>query len=281
MGWETRGGTKRYYTRSKRVNGRVVREYFGRGEKAQEAARQDHMQRVERQTRRRELALELARWDALERVALEYRNAVEIVSRAMILCAGYHYHRGELRKRRVPKEQRKAGRDGQRTGTEGKPTAAEPRPDASDRQPSDADAPRQASADAAGGGEPEAATARTSAADRPARRRPVPRRRAFAFHGGFRRGRFDSRGHRGRSGSMTGGNVRRIRFAAQTIARQVLGQRVADGLRPPTAARGARSRIARRAASVGSGRAARPPPVAGLDTRRWRRPICPPQRKLT
>ena len=47
MGWE-RG---RYYTRSRKVNGRVAREYLGTGEAAQQAARQDASARQEREAR--------------------------------------------------------------------------------------------------------------------------------------------------------------------------------------------------------------------------------------
>ena len=47
MGWE-RG---RYYTRSRKVNGRVDREYLGTGEAAERAARQDALARQEREAR--------------------------------------------------------------------------------------------------------------------------------------------------------------------------------------------------------------------------------------
>jgi hypothetical protein len=48
MGWD-RG---RYYTRSRKVNGRVVREYLGTGEAAKQAARLDAITRQEREARR-------------------------------------------------------------------------------------------------------------------------------------------------------------------------------------------------------------------------------------
>ena len=48
MGWEVRG-KKRYYTRSRRVGGRVVREYVGTGPVAEVAATLDALRRAERQ----------------------------------------------------------------------------------------------------------------------------------------------------------------------------------------------------------------------------------------
>ena len=41
----------RYYSRSRKVNGRVAREYFGTGEAAERAARQDALARQEREAR--------------------------------------------------------------------------------------------------------------------------------------------------------------------------------------------------------------------------------------
>ena len=49
MGWDKNG---RYYTRSKRVNGRVVREYVGGGRAGELVAQMDAIDRDKRETER-------------------------------------------------------------------------------------------------------------------------------------------------------------------------------------------------------------------------------------
>lgn len=96
MGWE-RG---RYYTRSKKVNGRVVREYVGTGRVAELAARMDTIDRERRRMealaiRQERTALEL---DADLEALIEMTNQM---AQAALLAAGYYRHkRGEWRKRR-------------------------------------------------------------------------------------------------------------------------------------------------------------------------------------
>jgi hypothetical protein len=97
MGWD-RG---RYYTRSRKVNGRVVREYVGGGELAELAARLDAIQRQEREAERATRQGERAELDTLDEPVDRMCQEVELLARAALRATGYHQHkRGEWRKRR-------------------------------------------------------------------------------------------------------------------------------------------------------------------------------------
>lgn len=98
MAWETRHGKGQYFTRSRRVNGRVVREYVGTGRQAEQAAQEDEDARAEK-------ALCAAAWQAEKETVEALDDAVESLDQgcdhllALVLArAGYHYHRGEWRK---------------------------------------------------------------------------------------------------------------------------------------------------------------------------------------
>jgi flagellar biosynthesis/type III secretory pathway chaperone len=98
MGWER----DKYYTRSRKVNGRVVREYVGAGRVAELAAQLDtierdqrHLEREAERTTRDELA-------ALDERLDELNALTEGLARGALLAAGYRMHkRGEWRKKRV------------------------------------------------------------------------------------------------------------------------------------------------------------------------------------
>jgi hypothetical protein len=49
MGWEKRERGGLYYTRSRRVDGRVVREYFGTGPLAEIVALEDDLERLQKE----------------------------------------------------------------------------------------------------------------------------------------------------------------------------------------------------------------------------------------
>jgi hypothetical protein len=96
MSWEVRDGGRRY-TRSRRVAGRVVRQYLGTGPRAAEAAAADDARRRQRQADR-----DAGR--ALDEAAAELDALADLFARAALLAAGYHQHdRGPWRKRRAPR----------------------------------------------------------------------------------------------------------------------------------------------------------------------------------
>jgi hypothetical protein len=105
MGWEKRERGGLYYTRSRKVGGRVVREYVGSGVLGHIAALQDAQ---ERQRREDEAALckeERERFEALVAPVERLCEATEILYRAALLSAGFRRHqRGEWRRQREPKE---------------------------------------------------------------------------------------------------------------------------------------------------------------------------------
>lgn len=101
MAWERRERGGLYYTRSRWEGGRVLREYVGTGPAAEKAAALDDLERRRREEEAAAERFERERLDALEKPVEELFEAVEILTNAALLTAGYHKHeRGEWRKRR-------------------------------------------------------------------------------------------------------------------------------------------------------------------------------------
>ena len=101
MAWERRERGGLYYTRSRKVDGQVVREYVGGGVLGELAARMDAEARQRREEEAAVWKEECERMEALSAPAEELWEAIEVLARAALLSAGYHRHnRGEWRKRR-------------------------------------------------------------------------------------------------------------------------------------------------------------------------------------
>jgi len=97
MGWDK----GRYYTRSKKVNGRVLREYIGVGPVAAAVAQVDALQRSARLAQRDVLKVEQAEAEAVEADLKAFLELTDLAVRAALTGAGFHQHkRGEWRKRR-------------------------------------------------------------------------------------------------------------------------------------------------------------------------------------
>ena len=103
MPWQLRG-TKRYYYRSERLNGRPVRRYVGAGDSpaAALAATTADLRRLEREIAARERHAERERLREAEATLLELCEVSDIVARAALVGAGYHRHGGEWRRGREP-----------------------------------------------------------------------------------------------------------------------------------------------------------------------------------
>ena len=107
MGWESRQRGGLYYTRSRKENGRVVREYVGGGILGELAAEMDALERERREEQAARWKEEQEELDALEADVKELSEASELLVRAALLASGYRQHnRGEWRLRREPKESR-------------------------------------------------------------------------------------------------------------------------------------------------------------------------------
>jgi len=98
MAWEARNGSGRYFTRSKRVGGRVVREYIGTGPAAELAAEADAARRAQREQEQRAWNRTKREIEASEDALERFREAVS----GLLVNAGfYRHHRGEWRRRGV------------------------------------------------------------------------------------------------------------------------------------------------------------------------------------
>lgn len=101
MAWETRKGSSgSYYTRSKRVDGRVVREYIGTGEVALEVAELDAIEREQRQREKATFKVEKEAQSEIDLRIEEESKHISTLTDAILLVNGYHKHKGQWRKKR-------------------------------------------------------------------------------------------------------------------------------------------------------------------------------------
>jgi hypothetical protein len=96
MGWD-RG---RYYSRSRKINGRVVREYVGTGRVAELAAELDAIERQRREAERAAWLTKRAELDALDAGVATLIDLTDLAVAAALLAAGYHNHKGQWRRTR-------------------------------------------------------------------------------------------------------------------------------------------------------------------------------------
>jgi hypothetical protein len=101
MTWETRKKRGRYYTRSRRRDGRVVREYIGAGQIGEAAAATDAFDRGQRKAETERLRAQVVAWGEADAMLDRLAAVTELLARTALEKAGYHQHsRGKWRKRR-------------------------------------------------------------------------------------------------------------------------------------------------------------------------------------
>jgi hypothetical protein len=100
MAWESRERGGRYYTRSRRVEGKVVREYVGGGALGEFTARTDAEEREHREAEAARGRAEVERLEELAAPVVGLCEVAEVLARAHLIAAGWHRHKGEWRRRR-------------------------------------------------------------------------------------------------------------------------------------------------------------------------------------
>ena len=100
MTWETRNGKGSYYTRSKKLNGRVVREYVGTGRVGELAAATDRLRSGWRQATQEHWRIEKLAMAELENAVATYFEMVKLVQSLLVVNSGYYKHHGGAWRRR-------------------------------------------------------------------------------------------------------------------------------------------------------------------------------------
>ena len=99
MSWD-RKGNQTYLYRSVRDDGRVRKLYFGRGEHAEHEARQFEQRRQDRAREREARQIRESEIILATQKLNELRAWADVLFRATLIVAGFHDHRGQIRRRR-------------------------------------------------------------------------------------------------------------------------------------------------------------------------------------
>src|SRR5689334_16794105 len=103
MSWDkkARGHKDGYLYRNRRVNGRPVKEYVGRGHAAEMVALLDEHARGKRHAGRLEVSKERVCLALADLALKQSRELTNLLATAVLILEGYHVHHGCLRRRRV------------------------------------------------------------------------------------------------------------------------------------------------------------------------------------
>ncbi|MBX7106179.1 MAG: hypothetical protein K1X57_19015 [Gemmataceae bacterium] len=110
MGWEL----GRYYTRTRRVGGRFVREYIGAGPLARLVAEHDRLERIARRQTEAEQRRAVADLATIAEHVASCDALADNLADAFLIAAGYRQHnRGEWRKQHGKVESQREDGQGQ------------------------------------------------------------------------------------------------------------------------------------------------------------------------
>src|SRR5262245_53144656 len=99
MAWEQGLRGKPFYTRTRRVGGKRVREYLGSGPAAHAAAAADALKRAERRARTEACHKEEARLREVDELVRRLFKLASLVADATLAAGGYVKHGSEWRSR--------------------------------------------------------------------------------------------------------------------------------------------------------------------------------------
>ena len=97
MGWEIRGNNS-YYYRKKRISGKVVSEYVGRGLVAQEIASMDLAKRLEENKGIVTTIQERNELQLLDQQITQVSSFIKQILEEVLITSGFHKHKGQWRK---------------------------------------------------------------------------------------------------------------------------------------------------------------------------------------
>ncbi len=112
MGW-SRGRDRRYwyYSRAKRVGGRIITQYIGGGDAGERAAAEDAQRRAQRRAERETRLAEQQRWSEAQTVSDDLSAGVDLLMQLLLILNGYHRHDGGEWRRRRSFRKRKGSSD--------------------------------------------------------------------------------------------------------------------------------------------------------------------------
>lgn len=99
MAWEERNG-RRYYYRKRRIGKTVVSEYVGSGWVGEAAAALDELDQARRKSEQQAQQQVRSQHMKVESDVERLQDYTRALTRAALILAGYHPHKGQWRKRR-------------------------------------------------------------------------------------------------------------------------------------------------------------------------------------